>query len=94
MSMTREEHDALCERIKREQAESTGVEIKGKVHFTKRSTGEDTFQWVAGPEIENFYKRHGLKVLSSSSSDEPDITTFFFPQDRKDLAALFKLTFA
>jgi hypothetical protein len=87
-------YEALWESIKQKQAESMGVDIKGKAHFTKRSTGEDTFQWVAGPEIEDFYKRHGLTVLSSNSSDEPDITTFFFPKDRADLAALFKLTFA
>jgi len=92
--MTREEYDTLWENIKRKQAQSIGVEIKGKAHFAKRPTREDTFQWVAGPEIEGFYKQHGLVILSSSCSDEPDITTFFFPAQREDLATLFKLTFA
>jgi len=87
-------HEALWQSFMKKQAQSTAVEICGKAHFSKRSTGEDTFQWIAGPEIEAFYKNHGLVVMSSSSSDEPDVTTFFFPQDRKDIAALFKLTFA
>lgn len=86
-------YEALWESIQKKQAESTGVDIKGREHFAKRSTGEDTFQWIAGPEIEDFHKSNGLTVLSSNSSDEPDITTFYFPKDRPDLAAMFKLRF-
>lgn len=93
MDPRRAAYDAFWERIKQEQAESIGVDIKGKAHFAKRSTGEDTFQWIAGPEIEDFYKRHSLSLLSSSSSDEPDITTFFFPKGCANVAALFKLIF-
>jgi hypothetical protein len=87
-------YDAFWAKIQKEQAESIGVDIKGRDHFAKRSTGEDTFQWIAGPEIKDFYDRHGLTLLSSNNSDEPEVTTFFFPKDRGDVAALFKLTFA
>jgi hypothetical protein len=92
--MTQAEYDAFWERVAAKQAVSIGVDITGWDHFAKRSTGEDTFQWIAGPEIEAFHKRNGIKVLSCSSSDEPNVTTFFFPKDREDLAVLFKLTFA
>lgn len=89
-----EAYDAFWAKIKEQQANSVGVEIKGFDYFAKQSTGEDTFQWIAGPDIKDFYERHGLTVLSSNSSDNPNITTFFFPKDRSDVAALFKLTFA
>jgi hypothetical protein len=87
-------HDARWAEIKRKQAESVGVPIKGFDRLVKVSTGEDTFQWAAGPDITDFYARHGITVLSSRNSDEPDITTFFFPKHCEDIAALFKLTFA
>lgn len=92
--MTQAERDALWDSIIAKQMDSVAVKITGRQHFAKQLTGEDTFQWVAGPEIEDFHKRNGITILSSSSSDEQDVTRFFFPKDREDLAALFKLTFA
>lgn len=77
-------------------ANSIVVEVTGFQHFRKRTHPKykDTFDWVTGEEIDAFFVQHGLPRTTIRSSDVADLTKFYFPADRKDIAALFKLTFA
>lgn len=70
------------------------VQVSNREYFTKvvNTKFPDTYHWKAGPEIRSFYDKMGLKVLSCQANDGG--TEFFFPQDRKDAALLFKLKFA
>lgn len=70
------------------------VTLYGRDHFVKRPMEEDTFLWVVGPAIRTFFKDNGVELQASETSCRPNETVFHFPQDKADIAALFKLTFA
>lgn len=70
------------------------VLLNDRKHFRQQNYDnpdmDDVFYWTAGYEIEEFYKRMGIDLLSVSVDDD---TFFYFPEDRADAAMLFKLTF-
>jgi len=90
--ITFEEYQAQLEERTRE---SICVILVGFDHMIKQTDPQwpDTFRWIAGPEIEAFFKRHGIKKLVIRNSDEPNETSYYFSKDHADIATLFKLTF-
>lgn len=82
------------DRLKEEVKTMVAVKINGHEHMAKQTLDGygDTFNWVAGPGIRDFCRSQGIRCLMERSSNEPDASTFYF--ESKDIAALFKLTFA
>lgn len=82
---------AQAKRIQELMETSIPVSIQGTALLDKVPTSEDTFQWIAGDEVKAFYQEQGINLLVNLS--EPGEPVFYFPGDRPDLAAYFKLKY-
>jgi len=80
------------EALRATMSDFIGVTIDARDLMVLISNGDGTSRYKVGPVAQGFYDKHGIKMFADIS--QVSRTTFYFPQDRKDIAALFKLTFA
>ena len=82
---------AHVEKVKKLMEASIPVTIQGTSLLQKKPIDETSFQWETGDEAKKFYEENGITLLVNlSESNEP---VFYFPSDRPDLAAYFKLKY-
>ncbi len=86
-----QEHLARMAQIQELMETSIPVSIQGTDLLQKRPIDETSFQWVAGEEALSFYQEQGINLIVNLS--EPTEPVFYFPSDRPDLAAYFKLKY-
>lgn len=79
--------------VEERKSKSICVPLTGFDHLVKKTNHRypDTFDWVISPEIEEFLSRHEIPAFVMRSSEDPKLTKFYFPKDKSDIAALFKL---
>lgn len=86
-----QEHLARMAQIRELMETSIPVSIQGTDLLQKKPIDETSFQWVTGEEALSFYQEQGINLIVNLS--EPNEPVFYFPSDRPDLAAYFKLKY-